>query len=111
MGERQTIDMSGSHHHKPVSRRSFLQGAVAATKLPAAASASTEAQEPERFGSAAQPRTISANLFVLEDTYNVYLIRDGAHSLLIDFGSGAILPHLGALGIEPVEWILHTHFH
>ena len=106
--------MSGSHHHKPVSRRGFIKGAVAAGELAAAAGASAQtesASDDQPFRPAEKPRRISDNLFVLEDTCNVYLIRDGSHALLVDFGSGAILPHLGELGIERVDWILHTHFH
>src|ERR1051326_7316379 len=46
-----------------------------------------------------------------EDTCNVYLVRDGSRGVLIDFGSGAILGHLGDLGVTPIDWVLHTHFH
>ena len=58
-----------------------------------------------------KPRKISDNLFVLEDTCNVYLIRSGSSGLLIDFGSGAILDHLPDLGVSSIDWILHTHHH
>jgi glyoxylase-like metal-dependent hydrolase (beta-lactamase superfamily II) len=54
---------------------------------------------------------ISPNLFMLSDTCNVYLLRDGDRGLLIDFGSGHILKLLGEFGIVKVEGILHTHHH
>ncbi|MDQ1471066.1 MAG: hypothetical protein QOJ99_2546 [Bryobacterales bacterium] len=100
--------MSGSHHHHPVSRRGFMQGALASSQVSAAAEVQND-NTP--FKPSAHPRAISENLFVLEDTCNVYLIRDGSHGLLIDFGSGAILRHLGDLGISKIDYILHTHFH
>jgi glyoxylase-like metal-dependent hydrolase (beta-lactamase superfamily II) len=99
--------MSGSHRHGPVSRRGFIQAAGAASQVHAApAPQSSPALEPS-----GKPRRLSANLFVFEDTCNVYLIRDGRRGLLIDFGSGAILQHLGDLGVSTIDWILHTHHH
>lgn len=96
-----------SHHHTPFSRRGFLQAAAASGA--AAAQTSTSSDSP--FTPSAKPRKISESLYVLEDTCNVYLVRDGNHALLIDFGSGGILNHLGDLGISNVDWILHTHHH
>ncbi len=89
-----------------VSRRGFLQG------VPAAAALSSGVQ-PGRtaFAPDSKPRKISEHLCVLEDTCNVYLIRSGDSAVAIDFGSGAVLEHLGALGITRLEWILHTHHH
>lgn len=54
---------------------------------------------------------LSENLYRLEDTCNVYLIRDGQRATLIDFGAGKILDYLPGLGITEVTGILHTHFH
>lgn len=94
-----------------MSRRSFMQVAAAAV---------TAGHLPNIVASAAQaslltvrpvPRRISENLFVVEDTCNVYVIRDGDHCVLIDFGSGEVLKHLASLGITKVDWILHTHHH
>lgn len=92
------------------SRRNFLQGAaasLAANGLPDLNTSRSSPLRPADMG----PRRISENLFVLEDTCNVYLIRDGNHGLLIDFGSGMILRHLAELGVSTIDWILHTHFH
>ena len=97
-------------------RRDFLTSAgVAATAAPASA---TPAEQPAKrgyrrtgFGPSAKPRKISDNLYVFEDTCNVYVIRDGANGVLIDFGSGKILDHLRDLGVSKVDWILHTHHH
>jgi glyoxylase-like metal-dependent hydrolase (beta-lactamase superfamily II) len=98
--------MSGSHHHDRVSRRGFLQAAAVSSQAGAGAQ-----PEAPGFQVEAKPRRISDNLFVLEDTCNVYVIRNGTRGLAIDFGSGAILRHLGDLGIAGLDWILHTHFH
>lgn len=100
-------------------RRNFLQAAGAAAAAPGAEAAAQQAQETagkagyRRTGFAPQgrPEKITENLYVFEDTCNVYVIRDGASCVLIDFGSGKILDHLTAMGISKVDWILHTHHH
>ncbi|MFN7918594.1 MAG: MBL fold metallo-hydrolase [Bryobacteraceae bacterium] len=98
------------------SRRNFLQSASFAAAVPPvpAAAAEVKATKPYRrssFQPKGAPRKISDNLYVFEDTCNVFLIRDGSRAVLIDFGSGKILDHLPALGITQVDWILHTHHH
>ncbi|WP_352749901.1 MBL fold metallo-hydrolase [Mesorhizobium sp. M0185] len=35
----------------------------------------------------------------------------GNEYLLIDTGSGAVLEHLHELGVDRVDWVLHTHPH
>ncbi len=97
-----------------VSRRSFLQGAgagFAAAPLTESQSASANPVQPSAFQPGTRPEKLSENLFLLEDTCNVYLLRKGNRGLLIDFGSGKILDYLGELGVARVDWILHTHFH
>ncbi|WFU14921.1 MBL fold metallo-hydrolase [Bradyrhizobium sp. CB3481] len=53
----------------------------------------------------------SENLWEFRDTCNVYVLKSGMECLLIDTGSGAIMQHLAAIGVERVEWVLHTHHH
>ncbi|WP_407175676.1 MBL fold metallo-hydrolase [Bradyrhizobium sp. STM 3562] len=53
----------------------------------------------------------SEHLWQFQDTCNVYVLKSGAECLLIDTGSGAIMQHLAAIGIQRVDWILHTHHH
>ncbi len=84
-------------------RRDFLESAAVAGAAPAARRA--------QFAPAGEPRKISDNLWLLEDTANVYLVKDGSDALLIDFGSGRMLEHLPALGVSKVDCILHTHHH
>jgi glyoxylase-like metal-dependent hydrolase (beta-lactamase superfamily II) len=89
------------------SRRGFLAAG-------AAAAGSAAAQQPSaspKFSPAGVPRRISDNLFVFADTCNVYVIRDGASCVLIDFGSGKVLDHLAGIGVTRVDFILHTHHH
>jgi glyoxylase-like metal-dependent hydrolase (beta-lactamase superfamily II) len=50
-------------------------------------------------------------LFHFADTCNVYVLRDGAEALAVDFGSGAWLRQLPALGIKRLERVLLTHHH
>ena len=56
-------------------------------------------------------RQISEHLFVLEDTCNVYLLKDGEAGLLIDAGSGGVVDIVGDVGVTSLEWLLHTHHH
>lgn len=85
------------------SRRGFLASAAASqTPVPSRRTA---------FQPQGPMRQLLPNLWMLEDTCNVYLIRSGSRALLIDFGSGAILNHLSAVGVTRVDGILHTHHH
>src|SRR5690349_19641490 len=54
---------------------------------------------------------LSDHLYLFEDTCNVYAVVDGGEAVLIDFGSGAVLDHLGDIGVSQVRAILHTHHH
>jgi glyoxylase-like metal-dependent hydrolase (beta-lactamase superfamily II) len=45
------------------------------------------------------------------DTCNVYVLRSDRAAVLIDFGSGAVLDELPALGIDRVTDVLLTHHH
>jgi glyoxylase-like metal-dependent hydrolase (beta-lactamase superfamily II) len=98
-----------------LSRRTLLQTTATSISAGPLLPASTEITQAERFRPNARPEKLSENLFVLEDTCedtcNVYVIRKSDHAVLIDFGSGDILDHLGDLGIARVDWILHTHHH
>src|SRR5919204_5795231 len=54
---------------------------------------------------------IATGVCCVRDTCNVYVLRAGQEAVLIDFGSGAVLDQLGALGIERVTDVLITHHH
>lgn len=54
---------------------------------------------------------LSEQLWVFRDTCNVYVLTSGNECVLIDTGSGAVLEHLHAIGIDRVDWVLHTHHH
>lgn len=97
---------------KPTRRR-FLRSAGALGTAPLAASSPPDRKGFRRtsFAPKGAPRRLSDNLWLFEDTCNVYVVRDGGSCILIDFGSGRILDHLPALGISKVDWILHTHHH
>ena len=56
-------------------------------------------------------KQLSDHLYRFADTCNVYVLVDGEEALLIDAGSGAVLDHLGGIGVKRVEWVLHTHHH
>ncbi|MBM3734716.1 MAG: MBL fold metallo-hydrolase [Acidobacteria bacterium] len=101
------------------SRRSFLKSAgLAATPATAAAApappppiAEPRPYRRTRFSPKGAPRKITDNLWMFEDTCNVFVVRDGSRCVLIDFGSGKILDHLQGMGISQVDHILHTHHH
>ncbi|MBS4205208.1 MBL fold metallo-hydrolase [Lederbergia citrea] len=56
-------------------------------------------------------KQISQNLFLYEDTCNVYVIRSGDQGILIDFGAGDVMAHLSSIGVNQVTDILMTHHH
>lgn len=61
-----------------------------------------------------QSETASAvgqDVFRFEDTCNVYVLRTGRAATLIDFGSGDVLDHLDAFGVDSVTDVLMTHHH
>ncbi len=95
-------------------RRTFLRSAGAAALPPAAVSAQRSGRAGYRrtgFAPSSAPRKLTENLYLFEDTCNVYIVRDGTACVLIDFGSGKVLDHLQALGITKVDYVLHTHHH
>src|SRR5829696_653595 len=54
---------------------------------------------------------VAPEVACFRDTCNVYVLRTGREAVLIDFGSGAVLDHLGELGVERVTDVLVTHHH
>ena len=54
---------------------------------------------------------IAPGVFLFEDTCNVYVLRHERRALLVDCGSCDVLDHLGALGVQRVDWVLFTHHH
>ncbi len=54
---------------------------------------------------------LSDSLYLFEDSCRVYVILSGWGAVLIDFGSGAVLDELPALGVERVQAVLMTHHH
>ncbi|HEX9185885.1 MAG TPA: MBL fold metallo-hydrolase, partial [Vicinamibacteria bacterium] len=111
--------MKSDDHSDPhgVDRRDFFRTAGAgllASGLPAgdagAASPSLGAR-PARFAPGGGLTRISPHLYVLRDTCNVYVLKNGDRALLVDFGSGHVLKLLGEIGVSRVEAILHTHHH
>ncbi|WP_262406168.1 MBL fold metallo-hydrolase [Protaetiibacter sp. SSC-01] len=66
----------------------------------------------------AAPREVARGVWLVPDTCNVYLIvadrpaEDGARTAIaIDFGAGAALDALPALGIDRITDVLMTHHH
>ena len=95
-------------------RRHFLESAAALGAAPAAAQTPKALRKlcvRPAFAPTGAPRKITENVWAFEDTCNVYVIKDGASCVLIDFGSGKILDHLPRMGISKVDYILHTHHH
>ncbi len=54
---------------------------------------------------------LSDHLYCFQDTCNVYAATSGGDALLVDFGSGAVLDHLDAIGVRRVTDVLMTHHH
>src|SRR6266849_9146887 len=100
-----------------VTRRRFLKTVGAGLLAPKVAGANpagaapSSSDPPVHFSPSGGLTRISPNLFLLRDTCNVYVLKDGNHALLIDFGSGHVLNLLGQIGVTKVDAILHTHHH
>ena len=81
--------------------------------LPTASVAAT--QMSKSAGSSPKLRLVdpkaNPDLFVWNDTCNVYVVRDNDAALLIDLGDGSVLDHLKEIGVKRVEWVLFTHHH
>lgn len=56
-------------------------------------------------------KEISPDIFLFQDICNVYVLKSGTSAILIDSGSGKIVDYLKELGVEKVDWVLHTHYH
>lgn len=56
-------------------------------------------------------KRVRDNVYLVKDTCNVYVIRDGDAAVLIDFGDGDALELLGSIGVQSVSAILMTHHH
>jgi glyoxylase-like metal-dependent hydrolase (beta-lactamase superfamily II) len=54
---------------------------------------------------------LSDHLYRFEDTCNVYALISEGGAVLIDFGTGAVLDHLGEIRAGRAAAILHTHHH
>jgi len=98
-------------------RRNFLKSTGAGILAPGAGSAlsananAVPSASPAGFAPAGELTRLSENLFLFQDTCNVYVLKNGDRAVLIDFGSGHVLDHLGQIGVAKVEAILHTHHH
>ena len=54
---------------------------------------------------------VAPGVYRVRDLVNVYvLVRDGC-GLAVEMGRGQALDHLDAIGVERLEWVLHTHHH
>ncbi len=63
------------------------------------------------ISSAGPPVEVAGGVYMVGGSCNVYaIVREGA-ALLIDSGEGDVLDYLEQLGVEQVEWVLHTHAH
>ena len=56
-------------------------------------------------------RQLSENLYLYDDSCNVYVIKDGSHATLVDFGTGDVLDALPGIGVDQVDRVLVTHHH
>jgi glyoxylase-like metal-dependent hydrolase (beta-lactamase superfamily II) len=111
------LDLASALKRDGVRRRGLLK----ATGAGLLASGITSRAFPETLSSATDSvvhfapegglTQVSPNLYLLRDTCNVYVLKNGDRALLIDFGSGHVLKLLGQIGITKVDGILHTHHH
>ena len=50
-------------------------------------------------------------LWLIQDTCNVYIIKDKDRAIAVDFGSGQWLHELDQLGIRSLDHVFLTHHH
>ncbi len=74
---------------------------TAAKQLPVQQSAAP--QSVAKFG--------ALEVFLWQDTCNVYVLKHGDSALLIDLGDGQVLGQLPRLGVKQLDWVLLTHHH
>ena len=58
-----------------------------------------------------KPETLLPDLFCFRDACNVYVVRDGAEAIAIDFGTGRWMRELPGLGIRALRHVFLTHHH
>src|SRR5215216_5380084 len=54
---------------------------------------------------------INDQIYLFQDTCNVYVLASGSVAVLVDFGNGDVLDHLAEIGVERVTDVLMTHHH
>ncbi|WP_395751494.1 MBL fold metallo-hydrolase [Prosthecobacter sp.] len=51
------------------------------------------------------------DVYLWQDTCNVYVLKHDDHALLINLGDGEVLDHLHEIGVKQVDWVLFTDHH
>lgn len=51
------------------------------------------------------------DLFLFEDTCNVYVLKNGEDSVVVDFGSGVWMENLNKIGVRSIRHVFLTHAH
>jgi glyoxylase-like metal-dependent hydrolase (beta-lactamase superfamily II) len=54
---------------------------------------------------------ISDRVFRFADAANCYVITAGQRALLVDSGLGGVADALAEIGVDHVDWVIHTHHH
>ena len=88
----------GSIVISPDNQVSFFQGKLKGSNT-------VEKQSEKNF------ELVCPNLYKFKDACNVYLLKSGSAGILIETGSGKVLDYLEEVGVEKIEWVLHTHSH
>ncbi|MCK4814247.1 MBL fold metallo-hydrolase, partial [bacterium] len=88
----------GSIVISPDNHVSFFQGKLKGSNT-------VEKQSEKNF------ELVCPNLYKFKDACNVYLLKSGSAGILIETGSGKVLDYLEEVGVEKIEWVLHTHSH
>lgn len=51
------------------------------------------------------------DVFLWQDTCNIYVLKHDDRALLINLGDGSVLEHLAEIGVKQVEWVIFTDHH
>lgn len=63
------------------------------------------------FNATGNLKQLSENLYLYEDSCNVYIVKQGERAALIDFGTGDVLEKLSEIGVSQVDRVFVTHHH
>lgn len=54
---------------------------------------------------------IADNLFLFEDSCNIYVLQSGEKAVLFECGTSRVMDYLAEIGVRKVDYCFHSHYH